>query len=71
MAATADPVAGPILTGATGLPIAAQQINPGFKPPGDVAVAGEPVAPGQCALAASLDAIQFSPAARSLITQPV
>lgn len=36
---TADPVAGPILTGATGLPISAQQINPGFKPPGDVAVA--------------------------------
>ncbi|MSU48989.1 MAG: hypothetical protein EXS37_07885 [Opitutus sp.] len=36
---TADPVAGPILTGATGLPISAQQINPGFKPPGDIAVA--------------------------------
>ena len=36
---TADPVAGPILTGVTGLPISAQQINPGFKPPGDIAVA--------------------------------
>ena len=36
---TADPVAGPILTGVTGLPISAQQIDPGFKPPGDIAVA--------------------------------
>jgi hypothetical protein len=40
---SSDPVAGPILTGATGLPISAQQINPGFTVPGQipVAVAGE------------------------------
>lgn len=40
---TADPVAGPILTGVTGLPISAMQFNPGFTPPGSipVAVAGE------------------------------
>lgn len=40
---TVDPVRGPILTGATGLPISAQQINPGFKPPGTIVtnVAGE------------------------------
>ncbi len=39
----ADPVAGPILTGVTGLPISAIQFNPGFTPPGSipVAVAGE------------------------------
>ncbi|MSU24420.1 MAG: hypothetical protein EXS32_11425 [Opitutus sp.] len=36
---TADPVAGPILTGVTGLPISAQQINQGFQPPGNIAVA--------------------------------
>jgi hypothetical protein len=38
-----DPVRGPILTGATGLPISAQQINPGFKPPGSIItnIAGE------------------------------
>ncbi|MBI4625037.1 MAG: hypothetical protein HY736_17695 [Verrucomicrobia bacterium] len=29
-----DPVRGPILTGTTGLPISALQINPGFAPPG-------------------------------------
>lgn len=40
---SSDPVGGPILTGATGLPIAAMQINPGFAVPGQVpvAVAGE------------------------------
>ena len=40
---TVDPLHGPILTGATGLPISAQQINPGFKPPGTIItnVAGE------------------------------
>lgn len=40
---TVDPVHGPILTGATGLPISALQINPGFKPPGEIVtnVAGE------------------------------
>jgi outer membrane receptor for ferric coprogen and ferric-rhodotorulic acid len=40
---TVDPVHGPILTGATGLPISAIQINPGFKPPGTIVtnVAGE------------------------------
>lgn len=38
-----DPVRGPILTGATGLPISAIQINPGFRPPGTIVtnVAGE------------------------------
>lgn len=38
-----DPVRGSILTGETGLPISALQINPGFTPPGEVAtiVAGE------------------------------
>ncbi len=38
-----DPVHGPILTGATGLPISAIQINPGFTPPGRIVtnVAGE------------------------------
>ena len=38
-----DPVHGAILTGATGLPISAQQINPGFTPPGNIVtnVAGE------------------------------
>jgi outer membrane receptor protein involved in Fe transport len=40
---SSDPVGGPILTGATGLPISAMQINPGFALPGSipVAVAGE------------------------------
>jgi len=40
---SSDPVGGPILTGATGLPISAIQINPGFAVPGviPVAVAGE------------------------------
>ena len=40
---TVDPVRGPILTGATGLPISQLQINPGFKPPGTIItnVAGE------------------------------
>jgi hypothetical protein len=33
-----DPVRGPILTGATGLPISAIQINPGFSPPSEVLV---------------------------------
>jgi len=33
---TVDPARGPILTGATGLPISALQINPGFKPPGNI-----------------------------------
>ena len=38
-----DPVRGAILTGATGLPVSALQINPGFKPPGTIVtnVAGE------------------------------
>ncbi|MGH7958331.1 MAG: hypothetical protein ACREH8_15170, partial [Opitutaceae bacterium] len=38
-----DPVAGPILTGVTGLPISAQQIDPGFTLPGAIPVstAGE------------------------------
>lgn len=38
-----DPAHGPILTGVTGLPISAQQINPGFKPPGTIvtSVAGD------------------------------
>lgn len=38
-----DPVHGPILTGQTGLPISALQINPGFTPPGQIVtnVAGE------------------------------
>ncbi len=38
-----DPVHGPILTGATGLPISKIQINPGFTPPGEIPVtkAGE------------------------------
>jgi outer membrane receptor protein involved in Fe transport len=36
---TVDPVAGPILTGVTGLPITAQQINPGFTVPGTIPVA--------------------------------
>jgi outer membrane receptor for ferric coprogen and ferric-rhodotorulic acid len=35
----ADPVAGPILTGVTGLPISEQQINPGFTVPGQIPVA--------------------------------
>ncbi|MEY2881371.1 MAG: hypothetical protein RLZZ15_3751 [Verrucomicrobiota bacterium] len=40
---TTDPARGPILTGATGLPISALQINPGFKPGGTIVtnVAGE------------------------------
>ena len=40
---TVDPVHGPILTGATGLPISAIQINPGFTPGGTIVtnVAGE------------------------------
>jgi hypothetical protein len=40
---SSDPVGGPILTGVTGLPISAMQINPGFALPGaiPVAVAGE------------------------------
>ncbi len=40
---TSDATHGPILTGATGLPISSQQINPGFKPPGVIItnVAGE------------------------------
>ena len=38
-----DPVHGPILTGATGLPISKIQINPGFVPPSEIPVtkAGE------------------------------
>ena len=32
----ADPAHGPILTGATGLPISAQQISPSFTPPGAI-----------------------------------
>ena len=41
--AVVDPVHGPILTGATGLPAAKIQINPGFVPPSEVPVtkAGE------------------------------
>ena len=41
--AVVDPVHGPILTGATGLPASAIQINPGFTPPSDIPVtkAGE------------------------------
>ena len=41
--AVVDPVHGPILTGATGLPISKLQINPGFAPPSEipVTVAGE------------------------------
>ncbi len=40
---TVDPVRGPILTGVTGLPVSAIQINPGFKPPGNIVtnIAGE------------------------------
>lgn len=33
-----DSVRGPILTGVTGLPISAMQINPGFRPPGAIIV---------------------------------
>ncbi|MBL9207202.1 MAG: TonB-dependent receptor plug domain-containing protein [Opitutaceae bacterium] len=33
-----DPVRGPILTGAVGLPISSIQINPGFTPPGSILV---------------------------------
>lgn len=33
-----DPVNGPILTGATGLPISSIQINPGFTPPAEIPV---------------------------------
>ena len=38
-----DPVHGPMLTGVTGLPISAMQINPGFTPPGTIpaTVAGD------------------------------
>jgi outer membrane receptor protein involved in Fe transport len=38
-----DPMHGPILTGVTGLPISAMQINPGFTPPGRIpaTVAGD------------------------------
>ena len=36
---TVDAVAGPILTGETGLPISSQQINPGFTVPGSIPVA--------------------------------
>ncbi len=36
-----DPVNGPILTGATGLPISAIQINPGFTPPAEIPVTKE------------------------------
>jgi outer membrane receptor protein involved in Fe transport len=41
--AVVDAVHGPILTGATGLPISAIQINPGFTPPSEIPVtkAGE------------------------------
>jgi hypothetical protein len=35
---TVDPVRGPILTGATGLPITATQINPGFAVPGVIPI---------------------------------
>lgn len=33
-----DPAHGPVLTGATGLPVSAIQINPGFTPPGKILV---------------------------------
>lgn len=36
-----DPVHGPILTGATGLPISRIQINPGFTPPSEIPVTKE------------------------------
>jgi len=36
-----DPVHGPILTGATGLPISRIQINPGFTPPSEIPVTRE------------------------------
>ena len=36
-----DPVHGPILTGATGLPISRIQINPGFTPPNEIPVTKE------------------------------
>lgn len=36
-----DPVRGPILTGATGLPISRIQINPGFTPPSEIPVTKE------------------------------
>jgi outer membrane receptor protein involved in Fe transport len=36
-----DPVRGPILTGVAGLPISAQQINPGFTPPGYIRTSTE------------------------------
>jgi outer membrane receptor protein involved in Fe transport len=36
---TSDPVHGPILTGRTGLPISAMQINPGFTPPESIVTA--------------------------------
>lgn len=39
--AVVDPTRGPILTGATGLPISRIQINPGFTPPGQIPVTKE------------------------------
>lgn len=33
-----DPLHGPVLTGANGLPMSAMQINPGFTPPGSIVV---------------------------------
>lgn len=56
LAEVADRYAGPLLV----LPLG-----------GEVAIAGEIVNPGGCALAPAIDAIEFGAASRALVTQSV